>query len=925
MSITQTNIRSIADLGTICPELGLVVHRDPAWHYRRPESEYRHCFAVVGPNILLSEPHGYPDLKDLKHVLDNMQQAMAQRLLPGQKFVHVSNFAFTRAASGEVRNHFIRHFKKNDHLAGIIFFNVSPFNRLSIKLARRLKVVPFKTYIATSYADAMQQALRLLENPAVDPAAPDAEPREQPPGNHSAATGHDWDFVFDEDYALRFETPQPGLLEVAPRGVLHASHVAGVFDRHVEVFPQCGLEDGKYYYISNVSALRRASLKARRLYYDHIRSWYERHPFRAYVFYGVNPFIRAAINVARHFVSFEVVIAGDREEALDFVRHAEAKRSARKTLTSAGTPMPAPKQRHTQADHVEELLYYLGQVSWDVEAPDLADRIRPDHPFRPVFEAIDLVKSDFDEIIAERNDVLAELQERNAFIEAVADSLPVGLLVSRMESGRLIYANSRFAEIYGRRLDAGDTLDRFIDAALGRPELKATLPRAGNPLATAGQRRVEWTDMPLTTAHGGQRHVTLVTVPLIAQHLLITTLMDVSDRVRVQSEKVKLQADLFQAQKMEAIGTLAGGIAHDFNNVLAAIMGFVEMALIDIPDADPVRGNLDQVLKASHRARELVRQILAFSRKDVRLHKEQLLEPIVEESLNLIRASLPTSVAIDKRLEAPEGMVHADATQIQQVLLNLCANAAHAMEERGGVLKIRLKAHQVDEALAASVPHIESGPYLRLTVADTGKGMTPDVLQRIFDPFFTTKEMGKGTGMGLSVVHGIVRAHGGAIEATSEPGAGSCFHIYLPRATASGRQTAVEPLPTMAGGHEHILFIDDEVMLTDMGRQMLQRLGYRVTTRTSSIEALEAFRARPDDFDLVISDMTMPNLTGDRLASSLLAIRDDIPIILCTGFSALLDASRAREMGVRAYLSKPLSIRELARTVRAVLDGDQPE
>ncbi|MDJ0876253.1 MAG: ATP-binding protein [Desulfobacterales bacterium] len=922
---TPTKIRLIADLGTLCPELGLVVHRDSKWHYRAADSDYKHCFAVVGTNILVSEPHGSPDLKDLEHVLDKMQQTMAQRLGPGQKFVHVSNFTFTRAASVELRRHFIQHFQNNDLVAGLVFFNVSPFNRLSIKLARRLKVIPFKVFIVSSYADAMQQARQLLAGPTDAPVAPEAERAEPPPSKDAAVRGNRWEFVFDDDYAIRFEASEPGLLEAAPRGVLHESHVAGVFDHHDEIFPQCGLEDGNYYYISNVSALRRASLKARRLYYDHIRAWYERHPFRAYVFYGVNPFIRAAINVARHFVSFEVVIARDREEALDFVRRAEAQRSARATQAPTGATMPTDTERHAPADHVEELLYYLGQVSWDAEAPDRAANTRPDHPLRPVFEAIDLVKNDFDETIAERNDALAELQERNAFIEAVAGSLPVGLLVSRMESGQLIYANSRFDEIYGQRLEAGDTLDRFIETALGRPELTATLPRAGNPLAKAGQHRVEWTDMPLTTADGGQRHVTLVTVPLIAQRLFITTLMDVSDRVHMQSEKVKLQADLFQAQKMEAIGTLAGGIAHDFNNVLAAIMGFVEMALIDLPDADPVRDNLDQVLKASHRARELVKQILAFSRKDVGLHKEQLLEPIVEESLNLIRASLPTSVAIDKQLDAPEGVANADATQIQQVLLNLCANAAHAMEEQGGVLKIRLKAEQVDESRAASIPHIEPGPYLRLTVADTGKGMPPDVLQRIFEPFFTTKEMGKGTGMGLSVVHGIVRAHGGAIAANSTPGQGSRFDIYLPKASVSDRQPAAEQQAAIVGGNEHILFVDDEVMLTDIGRQMLQRLGYQVTTRTSSIEALEAFRARPNDFDLVISDMTMPNLTGDRLARSLLAIRDDIPVILCTGFSALLETTRAREMGVRAYLSKPLSIRELARTVRTVLDSDPPE
>jgi signal transduction histidine kinase/ActR/RegA family two-component response regulator len=744
------------------------------------------------------------------------------------------------------------------------------------------------------------------------PGAPDAD--------GERARGGNWEFVLDANFALRFEMPGPKMLEVISVGALDESHVARIFDYHEAVFAQCPLEDNNYYYISDVAGLRQATLKARRRFYDQIRAWHALHPFRVYVFHGVNRFIRAAINVARHFVDFEVVIVNDREAAIDFILRRESNQARPAGPMPAATSVREAGQTAPMAGYIEEILQYLGQVSWDTDSSHDSNQFSPDHPFSPVFEAIDLVKNDFDEIIGERDDALAELEERNAFIETVAGSLPVGLLVSRMQDGRLIYANSRFTEICGRGLESSHTLGGFVEQALARPDLKSSLASLGEAGWPDVNTRLEWANLPLAAAGGAQKHVTLVTVPMIAQGLLITTVMDVSDRVRVESEKVKLQADLFQAQKMEAIGTLAGGIAHDFNNVLAAIMGFVEMALFDISENDPVRGNLDQVLKASHRARELVKQILAFSRRDVGLQKRQRVAPLVEESLNLIRASLPTSIAIRKRLESPEGIARIDATQIQQVLLNLCANAAHAMEEDGGVLEIRLCEQQMDEAAAEAVPHVDPGSYLRLTVADTGKGITEDILQRIFDPFFTTKAMGKGTGMGLSVVHGIVRAHGGAVQVESVLGKGSRFHIYLPRVSEACRRPEAEE-KALAGGKEHILFVDDEVMLTDMGRQMLERLGYRVTTRTSSIEALEAFRAHPQGFDLVISDMTMPNLTGDRLARSLLAIRADLPIILCTGFSSLMTASQAEEMGIKAYLAKPLSSRELARAVRDILDA----
>ncbi|MBC8462651.1 MAG: PAS domain S-box protein [Deltaproteobacteria bacterium] len=400
---------------------------------------------------------------------------------------------------------------------------------------------------------------------------------------------------------------------------------------------------------------------------------------------------------------------------------------------------------------------------------------------------------------------------------------------------------------------------------------------------------------------------------------------DVSQRLWAEREKRKLEAQLQQAQKMEAIGTLAGGITHDFNNILAAIIGYTELAMLDVQEGSKAKQRLKEVQKAGNRAKDLVNQILTFSRQS----KQELLlvqiRPIVKEALKLLRASLPTTIEIHQKLESDLGTVEADPTKLHQVLMNLCTNAAHAMRENGGILEVSLTKVDMDADAAARHRDIRPGPYLKLTVSDTGHGMAPEVLERIFDPYFTTKEKGKGTGLGLSVVHGIVKDHRGAITVESELGKGTTFHILLPRMDHA-KEVAVEPesrlgIPT---GHERILFIDDEQVLVDLGKQMLELLGYEVITRTSSIEALELFRAQPNKFDLVITDMTMPNMTGEKLAKELMKIRPNIPIILCTGFSEQITEKESKEIGIREFAMKPLVMRDLAKSIRKVLAEKVP-
>jgi len=399
-------------------------------------------------------------------------------------------------------------------------------------------------------------------------------------------------------------------------------------------------------------------------------------------------------------------------------------------------------------------------------------------------------------------------------------------------------------------------------------------------------------------------------------------MIDITPLKRAEEEKEKIQAQLRQAQKMEAIGRLAGGIAHDFNNILSPILGYTDMALEDIPQDSRARTDLEHVIKAAKRAKALVQQILIFSRQDEQERKPVQIHLIIREALKLLQASLPSNIEIRQNIDTESGAVLADPTQIHQVIMNLCTNAYHAMRESGGVMTISLAKVEVDIKFVKQHPNLHEGQYIRLSVSDTGHGMDQATMERIFDPFFTTKGMGEGTGLGLSVVHGIVSSHDGEITVYSEPGKGSTFHVYLPRADGDVEQEVSrdEPIPK---GKERVLFVDDEKEIAVMAKEMLERFGYKVTLKTSSIEALKAFRTHPNKFDIIITDQTMPHMTGTQLAKELMNIRTDIPIILTTGFSEMITPEKAKEMGIREYIMKPIVARDLGKIIREVLDKEK--
>jgi PAS domain S-box-containing protein len=510
--------------------------------------------------------------------------------------------------------------------------------------------------------------------------------------------------------------------------------------------------------------------------------------------------------------------------------------------------------------------------------------------------------------ITERKQAEEALRESESKFRSLFDLSPQAIALTEVKSGKLIDINDKFCELtkYSKEevLGLNTTKVGFYSKADRRKFLKE--------LQLSGE--VNGLEMDFKAKDNS-----VLNMLMFARIIQIAGVSFILTIFHNMTEQKRLETQLQQAHKMEAIGTLAGGIAHDFNNIIGIILGNIELAVDDIPESNPAKYNLEEIRTASLRAKEVVHQLLSFARKTNLEKKPINIVPIVKESLKLLRSSIPTSIEMHQDIKKDVDTILADPTQTNQLLINLCTNASHAMPD-GGMLSIALKNVTLGKDASAKHPDLSPGRYVNLKVSDTGYGISREEIGRIFEPYFTTKEVGKGTGMGLAVVHGIVKGHNGLITVESELGKGTTFNIFF-RVVEKKVTIETEINKELPTGRERILFIDDEESLVKMGRQRLARLGYKVESTTSPSEALDLFRSKADQFDLVITDMTMPQMTGDKLVQAILDIRPDIPIILCTGFSEKIDEKKAKEIGAADYIEKPHDKRDFALAVRRVLDG----
>ncbi len=515
-----------------------------------------------------------------------------------------------------------------------------------------------------------------------------------------------------------------------------------------------------------------------------------------------------------------------------------------------------------------------------------------------------------------------EISRQRDFLQKTIDSLPYPFYVLDTDTHKILIANKVAESTFGNGTIIGKKcyeVSHHRNTPCDGPDHLCPIPavkKAGKPFITEHIHLDKGNNILIMEVHGYP-----VRRGSNEQLMMIEFSVDITEKKQVESEKKELEERLRQAQKMEAIGTLAGGIAHDFNNILTAILGYAEMSHDNIDPDNPAYTDLEEVLLAGNRAKELVKQILSFSRQSEAEKKPVQIQIIIKEALKLLRASLPTTIEIKQDIDPQCGVINADPSQIHQVLMNLCTNASHAMEETtNGVLSITLQEVTLDYVDIQRHPGLAPGEYVKLSVGDNGCGIPKDICGKIFDPYFTTKEKGKGTGLGLSVSHGIIKNHNGDISVYSEFGKGTTINIFLPRLVSTHAEENTVLPEAVLRGSERILFVDDEEAIARMGKAMLTSLGYRVTAVSDSVEAFDLFKTRPEDFDLIITDMTMPQMTGKELSEKILNIRPQIPIVLCTGFSEHINGNKAKKIGIKEYAMKPVGKKDLAIIVRKLLD-----
>ncbi len=902
---------------SILKKTGLPVYRKPEWRNVNFGKNYRADFTVTGENILISRPSGYATLHDANQSFNLGYEVIRQCISDGAPYIIIEDYSNLSGVSQDARKFFINDLKYRKNVLALIFCNTSAMFNLSIKLGTKIYSIKTNIRIAKDLSEAIllagniQSKKKLLPKNHGDLLNKNLA--------HKITHQKEWSLELDE-YSMRFELINDDILHPVPSGFLKVKHIDPIFQLQKKVFAEMNLKDGEYYLLSDLKALKGASLKARLLLEKALGKWHREHPLPMLIFYNANWISRAAINIARAVASYNVRIADNLNSAIKLI--AEDK-SRHLQPDHSGTCDTQHKSKDRNQKYVDELISILAGINWEEQDSEaITKKINPSHPFRPVAEAVSLIKMDIDQLLQERDRSEKALLESRKKYKNILENIEEGYYEIDL-SGSLTFFNNSICKILGypaaklQKMNFREYCDEnYIDSIF----------KTFNQVYRTGQSAdgINW---KLLQEGGAERFIETSISAIQDDNENIIGFKgiarDITPRIQAEKEKEKLESYLRHAQKMEAIGTLAGGVAHDLNNILSGLVSYPDLLLMKLPPDSPLKKPIQTIQKSGKKAAAIVQDLLTLARRGLPDLSILNLNALIREHLNSpeYKTLLNHHPLIDvvPRLDRSLLNMSASGVHISKTIMNLLTNAAEAMPD-GGTIIIATKNQYIDTPLPG-YERIKAGKYVTLRIEDTGTGMTLEDKNRIFEPFYTKKKMGKsGSGLGMAMAWGVVHDHNGYIKINSTPGKGSAISIYFPAVNSDISTDAPYARHDLFNGRkETILVVDDIQEQRQLAAQILTQLGYTTNTVSSGEEAVEYIKNTPTD--MLILDMIMnPGMDGLDTYKAIIAINPGQKAIIATGYSTSDRIKQAQSLGAGACLKKPYLIETLAQIVRKELD-----
>lgn len=917
MNIAPGEIRPTNTIKYFCPLTGLEIYTRPEWQSQKFDTDCFANFWVIGDRIIYSRPEGHISPEGIRSAIALNESVAAQVAGGSGPYVQIEDYLHLKNVSIDARKNFIAYFNNNERILSLIFCNLSQLMTLAVKIGQRFTLTGKKTLAVKQYRQTIKNALESLTANGLhpgnyilhQPVKYRDERKTLTPAE--CCTSPNWEFK-TPDYCSRTLIIDRKILFSQPDGQLKAEHIPMVNKIHNSVKQQAEFD----YIVVDASKISGFSRKSRHLFMKYVLNWHREIPFRMYVLFGASPLVATAVKMAKPFMPFTISVADDINQAFEMIRLDQ--KAAPKQPKTGDEAQQGLIQRY-----VDDLLLFIGSINWEKEGIDTDfESIDPNHPFVSVFNSIKLIKDELDDMSANRRENELKIRESEAKYSTLVETMNDGVAIIDPQL-YISYVNNALCRMSGYAAEelVGRAAIEFLDE---ENQQKLETEVANWPQSDKHVFEIDWIGKD-------ERAISTIVSPnpMFNENGEFTgflaILTDTTDLNKARREKDHIQTQLYHSQKMEAIGTLAGGVAHDFNNYLTTILGCAELMQLKKDEPAAQEKYLNEIKNAADRSAALTRQLLAFSRRQI-LEKSAInLNQVVADMNKMLQRLIGENIELRTELAEDLSPINADPAQMEQIILNLVVNARDAMPD-GGTLRIMTENTHIDQFYSRQFTYARAGDFVCLTFEDNGCGMAPDVLENIFEPFFTTKVSSQGTGLGLSVVYGVIKQHGGWINVYSEPRHGTRFKIYLPVLEQSEKKAEdadtgddINPQAKEQGDGERILLVEDQDEVRDMIGSALLMNGYQVEAAASVAEARQLIDQAKTGFDLLFSDVILPDGNGIELAQKIIQKSPETRILLSSGYTEEKARIDIIERNRFYFLQKPYPLERMLKKIREAL------